>query len=66
MLPVPSGELSSITKMSAFGSIARIAGYKRPMFSRSLYVAKATNILWLKVEGLPDGIIDVGANDHPF
>jgi hypothetical protein len=36
------------------------------MFSRSLYVAKATNILWLKVEGLPDGIIDVGANDHPF
>jgi hypothetical protein len=52
--------------MSAFGSIARIAGYKRPMFSRSLYVAKATNILWLKVEGLPDGIIDVGANDHPF
>jgi len=31
-----------------------------------LYVAKATNILWLKLEGLSEGVFDEGANDHPF
>src|SRR3982750_2465103 len=42
MLPVPSGDPSSTTSTSSFGSCFRTRSMSRAMFSRSLYVGTMT------------------------